>query len=108
MNKLVRDKIPELITKSGNVPVTTILNDAEYKSALLMKLQEECHELMQASSQNTNVQEEIADVLEVLSCIVRLHKIDSTELMSLADAKREEKGSFLNKVMLFSQESKND
>jgi predicted house-cleaning noncanonical NTP pyrophosphatase (MazG superfamily) len=106
MNKLVRDKIPEIIAKSGNVPVTNILNDADYKSALLMKLQEECHELMQASSQNTNVQEEVADVLEVLSCIVKLHKIDTAELMTLADAKREEHGSFLNKIMMFVQDEK--
>lgn len=33
-NKLVRDKIPSIIEKNGEIPVTRILNDAEYKEEL--------------------------------------------------------------------------
>ena len=37
-NKLVRDKIPSIITNNGEIPVTRILNDEEYKIELERKL----------------------------------------------------------------------
>ena len=30
-NKLVRDKIPEIIESNNEIPITRILNDKEYK-----------------------------------------------------------------------------
>ena len=33
-NKLVRDKIPEIIMGKGETPVTRVLNDEEYKKSL--------------------------------------------------------------------------
>ena len=43
-NKLVRDKIPEIIEGNGEKPVTRILNDEEYLKELNTKLQEEVNE----------------------------------------------------------------
>ena len=43
-NKLVRDKIPEIIEKAGKTPVSHILSDKEYISELDKKLNEECAE----------------------------------------------------------------
>lgn len=40
-NKLVRDKIPEIISDNGEKPIVRILNDTEYKEALEKKLYEE-------------------------------------------------------------------
>ena len=37
-NKLVRDKIPEIITSKGEKPITRVLNDEEYKEQLEKKL----------------------------------------------------------------------
>ena len=39
-DKLVRDKIPELIQKAGETPVIRILEDAEYREHLEKKLDE--------------------------------------------------------------------
>ena len=60
-NKLVRDKIPEIIQADGKAPKTRILSDEEHLEALLDKLGEEYEEFKEAK----NV-EELADLYEVL------------------------------------------
>ena len=57
-NKLVRDKIPEIIRQSNEIPVTCTLDDEAYLSALDRKLDEECAEYH--SERNL---EELADIL---------------------------------------------
>ncbi len=42
--KLVRDKIPEIIEAAGKKPVTHILDEASFLSELDRKLNEECAE----------------------------------------------------------------
>lgn len=60
INKLVRNKIPEIIEASGNKCVTRLLKDEELYSHLLLKLEEEFAEFKKTP--NT---EELADILEV-------------------------------------------
>lgn len=60
-NKLVRDRIPEIIEQSGKKAVTRIAGDGEYRQYLREKLQEEVGEFME----NGNP-EELADILEVV------------------------------------------
>lgn len=40
-NKLVRDKIPNIIESNGEIPITKVLNEIEYKKELEKKLYEE-------------------------------------------------------------------
>lgn len=63
-NKLVRDKIPEIIEQSGKKAVTHILREEKYLAALETKLNEEV-----AEYQEDKNLEELADVLEVLQAI---------------------------------------
>ena len=63
-NKLVRDKIPDIIEKSGKKAITTVLNDEEYLTELDRKLNEERTEYQQDKSI-----EELADMLEVIYAI---------------------------------------
>lgn len=60
-NKLVRDKIPEIIEKENRRPITKILSKEEYISELNKKLQEEFKEYLE----DNNV-EELADIVEVI------------------------------------------
>jgi predicted house-cleaning noncanonical NTP pyrophosphatase (MazG superfamily) len=60
-NKLVRDRIPEIIEKSGKIPITRTLTDAEFKVFLEKKLDEEVAEFNESHSL-----EELADIWEVV------------------------------------------
>ena len=60
-NKLVRDRIPEIIEASGNTCVTEILSDEDYLRMLDVKLDEELAEY----HDDQNI-EELADLMEVI------------------------------------------
>lgn len=47
--KLVRDKIPEIIKNNNETPITRILSDEEYKKELEKKLLEEYQEVIEAT-----------------------------------------------------------
>lgn len=94
-NKLVRDKIPEIIEAAGKVCVTHILTDEEYIVALETKLNEEV-----AEYQVEKNLEEMVDVLEVLQaiCIARGYSLEDLE--SMRTKKSEERGGFREKKFL--------
>lgn len=65
-NKLVRDRIPEILESSGSTCVTEILSDEDYLRMLDAKLDEELAEYH--ADQNI---EELADLMEVIrACAV--------------------------------------
>lgn len=65
-NKLVRDRIPEIIEKNGNTCTTEILTDDEYLRMIDLKLDEELAEY----HRDQNI-EELADLLEVIHAAVK-------------------------------------
>ncbi len=94
-NKLIRDRIPEIIKQKGGSPVTHIAGDEEYWSKLKEKLQEEVNEFSQNS-----VAEELADILEVVDAICDYLKIDKIELDNTKKKKAAERGGFKDKIIL--------
>ena len=94
-NKLVRDKIPEIIKNKGAVPITHIASDDEYWQKLKEKLQEEINEFMKDENA-----EELADILEVIYTIRDYKKIDKNELELLRKKKAEERGGFKDKIII--------
>ena len=74
-NKLVRDKIPEIIEASGKTCETEILSDEEYLQMLDKKLDEELAEY----HQEQNI-EELADLLEVLYATAKARGYSIEEL----------------------------
>ena len=94
-NKLVRDKIPEIIEADGKTCKTKILSDEEYIAALETKLNEEV-----AEYQADKNLEEMADVLEALQaiCVARGYSWD--ELEDRRAKKAEERGGFSDKIFL--------
>ncbi len=94
-NKLVRDKIPEIIKNEGKAPLTHIANGEEYKKKLYEKLSEETQEFL-----NNPSKEEIADILEVIDSICELNKINKNDLELIKNQKLIKKGSFKNRIIL--------
>ena len=94
-NKLVRDRIPEIIEASGKSCVTEILSDKAYLRLVDAKLDEELAEYH--SDQNI---EELADLLEVIyaAAMARGYKLEQLE--SVRAAKAEKRGAFANKILL--------
>lgn len=101
-NKLVRDKIPQIIEDRGTTPITYIADDEEYWERLKAKLQEEVDEVLE----DTNVIEELADVLEVVNAILAFKGVTFEELEQIRLKKNEERGGFKNKIIL--EETRND
>jgi len=94
-NKLIRDRIPEIIENDHKTCATRILNDEEYLKCLKSKLLEECNEVIDAEGED--IKKEIADVLEVLENT--LH-IDHQEVLSIKEKKARSNGAFDKKIYL--------
>ena len=94
-NKLVRDKIPEIIEKSGKQAVCHVLSDDEYLLELDRKLNEECAEYQADKSI-----EELADMLEVIYSIAAARGSSVEELESVRRDKADKRGGFTGKIYL--------
>ena len=94
-NKLVRDKIPELITQNGETAIIRILEDAEYLSFLESKLDEEVSEY----HTSTDI-EELADILEVIWALGEVHGYSIDEMIKIGQQKKAERGGFSKKILL--------
>lgn len=94
-NKLVRDKIPEIIKQKGEIPFTHISNDEEYEKKLKEKLKEEVDEFIKDSSE-----EEMSDILEVIDAINELKGWDMKNIVDIKNKKRDNRGGFKSKIIL--------
>lgn len=92
-NKLVRDKIPEILDKKGVSYEKRIASEEEYYIELIKKLKEEAEEFEKDKSV-----EELADVLEVIETLKTLPQYKNVE--SVRQDKRNERGGFESKIIL--------
>lgn len=94
-NKLVRDRIPEIIQGSGKACSTRILTQDEYVAALDAKLQEELNEY-----QADNSMEELADLLEVMMAVAEARGHTFAEVEAIRQQKAEKRGGFRERIWL--------
>ena len=97
-NKLVRDKIPQIIALDGKEAVTRILDDDEYLKELIKKLGEEYEEFKQDISLT-----ELADIQEVILALADMIA-SRQELEETRKSKVEIRGAFKDKIFLESAE----
>jgi predicted house-cleaning noncanonical NTP pyrophosphatase (MazG superfamily) len=98
-NKLVRDQIPEMIVSTGKQYSTRILKNQEYISELRKKSREELEEYMNADSNKAAI-EELADLLEVISSLAKVHGSSIEEVEKVRKEKFKERGGFDKKILL--------
>ena len=94
-NKLVRDKIPEIIENTGKTAYSHILTEEEYIAELDKKLNEECAEYQADKSL-----EELADMLEVMYAIAEARGYSIFELERVRAEKAEKRGGFKDRIFL--------
>ena len=98
-NKLVRDRIPEIIEEDGRVPVTRVLDPDEYKRCLEEKLDEEVGEFNESKDV-----EELADILEVVFSLSVAQGTSESNLLDIYRKKRSERGGFEDRIFLIETE----
>lgn len=94
-NKLIRDRIPEIIEASGKTCVTEVLSEEEYLKMIDAKLDEELAEY----HKDENL-EELADLLEVIYAAAKARGYTLEELEKVRAEKAEKRGAFEKKLLL--------
>jgi predicted house-cleaning noncanonical NTP pyrophosphatase (MazG superfamily) len=91
-DKLVRDRIPEVVRRSGATARVVRANPEQGVVLLKHKLIEEALEIWNA--QGDDVRDELADLLEVLDELCRRLGLTRNEVLAAQDAKRSSRGGF--------------
>ena len=94
-DKAIRDKIPDIIKKSGNNCNVKKLSDDEFLPELEKKLREEVEEYLKSKSV-----EELADAVEVIYRIAELKGISNEKLEMLREEKANKRGKFNDNLFL--------
>ncbi|MDS0525913.1 nucleoside triphosphate pyrophosphohydrolase [Clostridium sp. SHJSY1] len=94
-NKLVRDKIPEIIKRTGKECEFIIAPKERRYEFLEAKLKEEVEEFLE----DKNL-EELADIMEVLFGLANNLGYSEEDLLKMREKKKEERGGFKEGIVL--------
>lgn len=94
-NKLVRDRIPEIIRAQGKECLCRMLTETEYLEFLDAKLNEELAEYQESKSM-----EELADLLEVIYAVAAARGSSIDEVERIRQAKAAKRGGFTDRILL--------
>ena len=92
-HKLVRDLVPQDIEKSGCSLTFSNVDKDFFLEKLKEKLMEEAKEVCEAENEK-EIQEELADLLEVLRSIAYFYNLNLDDIIRSAEEKKERKGDF--------------
>jgi predicted house-cleaning noncanonical NTP pyrophosphatase (MazG superfamily) len=102
-NKLVRDRIPEVIAADRKKFSTRILTNEEYIKELKKKSYEELDEYMNADN-NDDAIDELADLLEIIHALAEYHGETFEKVEEIRQKKAEKRGGFKEKIFLIEVE----
>ena len=97
-NKLIRDRIPELIRAAGKQAHLEVMTESQYRQALLEKLVEEAQEAAQAADADRVT--ELADLYEVIDAILAAWNISHEEVLETQRERRQQRGAFERRLKL--------
>jgi predicted house-cleaning noncanonical NTP pyrophosphatase (MazG superfamily) len=93
--KLVRDRIPEIIRERGAACETRTLTEAEYGAALRTKLTEEVSEYLESGELS-----ELADIYEVIRALAKRGGHGGAALEAARAEKERARGAFAERTFL--------
>ncbi|MBP0006170.1 MAG: nucleoside triphosphate pyrophosphohydrolase [Cyanobacteria bacterium SBC] len=102
--KLVRDRIPEIIRKAGKACAVERLDDVDYRRALREKLIEEAREVAEATNEAELVAE-LADLSEVIDTLMETYGIDRSIVFAKQEQRSLDRGRFRQRLKLLWIES---
>jgi predicted house-cleaning noncanonical NTP pyrophosphatase (MazG superfamily) len=102
MGKLVRDRIPEIIRRNGEIPVCRTLDEAEFRVEVMKKLLEEAKEVAEAKNPR-DIGRELADLLEVMKAVayannIRWSRVSFNQFLAARDKGVFDEMVFLDRV----------
>lgn len=92
-NKLIRDKIPQIIKSNGKTPTTRILPEDEYIKELCKKTQEELTEYIEAKTKPDKL-EELSDLLELINALAEHEGSTLEEINNIRKRKQKNEVAF--------------
>ncbi|PFY91634.1 nucleoside triphosphate pyrophosphohydrolase [Bacillus pseudomycoides] len=98
-NKLVRDRIPEIIKNNGKTSTTIILDEKEYIEEIGKKIGEELTEYLEAENKEHKV-EELADLLELVNALAQYEGVTLEDVEKVRKQKAEKRGCFQERIFL--------
>lgn len=98
-NKLVRDRIPEILAARGKQSATEVLDETAYHAALRAKLVEEAQEAARTGDREALLQE-LADVMEVVEALCEAHRIHPEALRVAQEIAMGDRGRFTERLLL--------
>jgi predicted house-cleaning noncanonical NTP pyrophosphatase (MazG superfamily) len=98
-DKLIRDRIPEIMDRAGVAYEIDTLDDPAYLAALRAKLVEEAREAAEAEG-DAELVKELGDVLEVVAALTAAAGLDPDEVETVRSRRREERGGFERRIRL--------
>ncbi|MAG11795.1 MAG: hypothetical protein CMI52_03230 [Parcubacteria group bacterium] len=102
-DKLIRDKIPQILIQKNIQAAVRTLTDEEFVNYVKKKVVEEAKEVQQAESPKEILQE-CADLTEVLECLMNTHNLSWNDIAQARSEKNSIRGAFTKKLLLINTE----
>jgi len=102
-NKLIRDRILEIIRGAGEKPFWRVLNKKEYFEEVKKKVVEEAKELTKVKNKK-GVINEVVDIQELIDVLVSELGLTKSEIQKQQKIKNKKRGGFKKKLFLIKTE----
>ena len=102
-NKLIRDRISEIIKAAGEKPYWRVLGRKEYTKELKKKILEEAKELIKVKNKEEIINE-IIDIQELIDILVSELGLTKSEIQKQQKIKNKKRGGFKKKFFLIKTE----
>ncbi len=102
-NKLIRDRILEIIEAAGEKPHSRVLDKKEYLREIKKKILEEAKELIRAKNKK-GIINEIVDIQELIDTLILEFGLSKLQIQKQQKIKNKKRGGFKKRLFLIKTE----